>query len=104
MNGCTSRPPASSNSTRRRGSADSLFASTQPAEPAPTITKSYDGTVIRDSIDAERVAAARKQSVHDRGLALSNRLQQLFGPSHLLERAIAALQECLQRCDAEHAS
>ena len=35
-----SRPPASSSSTRVRGSADSRLASTQPALPAPTITKS----------------------------------------------------------------
>ena len=33
-----SRPPASSSSTRARGSSESRFASTHPAEPAPTIT------------------------------------------------------------------
>jgi hypothetical protein len=33
-----SRPPASSSNTRVFGAADSRFASTQPAEPAPAMT------------------------------------------------------------------
>ena len=33
-----SRPPASRRATRARGSSDRRWASTQPAEPAPTIT------------------------------------------------------------------
>jgi hypothetical protein len=32
-----SGPPASSSSTRRSASAERRFASTQPAEPAPTM-------------------------------------------------------------------
>src|SRR5688572_1398794 len=35
------RPPASSSNTDASGSLLSRFASTQPAEPAPTITKSW---------------------------------------------------------------
>ena len=38
MNGESSGPPASSSRTRTVGSAESRLASTQPAEPAPTIT------------------------------------------------------------------
>jgi hypothetical protein len=38
--GFQSRPPASSSSTRVPGSAESRLASTQPAEPAPTMMKS----------------------------------------------------------------
>jgi hypothetical protein len=37
MNGLRSRGPASSSSTRQRGSALSRLASTQPADPAPTM-------------------------------------------------------------------
>src|SRR6185437_4160592 len=40
IHGSRSLPPASSSSTRFFGSAESRLASTQPAEPAPTITKS----------------------------------------------------------------
>ena len=38
MLGLRSLPPASSRSTRTPGSSVSRLASTQPAEPAPTIT------------------------------------------------------------------
>src|SRR5579875_3181948 len=40
MSGFQSRPPASINSTRAAASSLSRLASTQPAEPAPTITSS----------------------------------------------------------------
>src|SRR6185437_12994032 len=40
IHGSRSLPPASSSSTRFLGSAESRLASTQPAEPAPTMTKS----------------------------------------------------------------
>jgi hypothetical protein len=38
MFGCRPRPPASISSTLVPGSSESRLASTQPAEPAPTIT------------------------------------------------------------------
>ena len=38
IHGFRSRPPASSSATRARGFSDSRAASTQPAEPAPTMT------------------------------------------------------------------
>ena len=40
MSGFSGSPPASSKSTRRPGSSVSLAASTQPADPAPTMTMS----------------------------------------------------------------
>src|SRR5437899_151543 len=40
MYGESSAPPASSNKTLARGSAESRLARTQPAEPAPIIMKS----------------------------------------------------------------
>src|SRR4029450_5828800 len=43
IRGCVSRPPASSTSARIDGSAVSRYASTQPAEPAPTMTEAYSG-------------------------------------------------------------
>src|SRR4051794_2239029 len=49
-----SRRPASTTRTRTEGSADSRLARAQPADPPPTITKSYTPTachlrsVIRD--------------------------------------------------------
>src|SRR5262245_1125573 len=46
-----SGPPASTRATRQSGSAESRFARTQPAEPAPTITKSYIGSSGRIRVD-----------------------------------------------------
>src|SRR5579884_2846910 len=49
IHGLRSGPPASSNKTRTAGSADSRLASTQPAEPAPTMTKSNSSVWSRIS-------------------------------------------------------
>src|SRR5947199_3340146 len=48
MNGSTfqSLRPASSTSTRFEGSADRRLASAQPADPPPTMTKSYFSLVL----------------------------------------------------------
>src|SRR5438105_15145831 len=44
IHGLVSLPPASMTSTLVAGSSDSRLASTQPAEPAPTMTKSYSAS------------------------------------------------------------
>src|SRR5262245_5881799 len=73
--------PASSNSTLRLGSSDSLVAATLPAEPPPTMITSYLSaiespySIVLDGIGPQLYVAGRNQDF----LTLNN-IESLFHP------------------------
>src|SRR5438045_7040077 len=83
MKGCQSRGPASSSRTRWFGSAERRCASTQPAGPAPTITKSYTGRWLEGTGEA-------------RGASLEQLLDRVADP----DRAAPARDQDLAEGDA----